>query len=199
MPTLVKDIIGSCNTGLARGLSLQLIAKMNRMVKTPLLMEVKHKLIDTGSASVNPFLQPQAAAALIKAVEARGKTLVINSCLRTTVQQHIIRSQFERGLCGITAAALPGRSNHEHGSAVDVQDMSKWRLTLEVYGWRYLGDWDPVHADFHGLRSDIAKIQLSAAQMLWNEHNPKDLIAIDGTYGPTTARCINAMPVDGYK
>jgi D-alanyl-D-alanine carboxypeptidase len=192
----VKDIIDKCNTGLARGLSLQLIAKMNRMVKTPLLVEVKHPLIDTGSSSVNPFLQP--AAALVKAVEARGQKLIINSCLRTTVQQHIIRTQFEQGLCGITAAALPGRSNHEKGLAIDVQDMSDWRLTLEVYGWRYLGDWDPMHADFWDERGDIAKLQISAAQMLWNQYNPKNLIAIDGSYGPTTARCISAMPVDGY-
>lgn len=196
--TQIKDIIDKCNTGLARGLSLQLIAKMNRMVVKPLMAEVKHKLIDTNSASVNPFLQPDAAVALIKAVESRGETLVINSCLRTTVQQHIIRRQFERGLCGITAAALPGRSNHEQGSAIDIKDMSSWRLTLEVFGWRYLGDWDPMHADYHDCRRDISGIQISAFQMLWNEHNPKDLIAIDGTYGPTTASKIDLSPIDGW-
>jgi N-acetylmuramoyl-L-alanine amidase len=199
MPTLVKDIIGSCNTGLARGLSLQLIAKMNRMVKTPLLVEVKHKLIDTGSSSVNPFLQPQAAAALIKAVEARGETLVINSCLRTTVQQHIIRTQFEQGLCGITAAALPGRSNHEQGLAIDIQEPGSWQLAMEVAGWSKLGAWDNMHYDLWSGRSDIAKIQISAVQMIWNQYNPKDIVSVDGTYGPTTSRCINEMPVDGYK
>jgi D-alanyl-D-alanine carboxypeptidase len=194
----VADIIGSCDTGLARGLSIQLIAKMNRMVKSPLLVEVKHPLIDTGSPAVNPFLQPAAAKALIKAVETAGRKMTINSCLRTTVQQHIIRTQFERGLCGISAAAKPGSSNHEKGLAIDIQDMDSWRGSIEKAGWRYLGDWDPMHADFWDGRSDIAQIQISAIQMLWNQYNPGNLIAVDGSYGPTTARCIDGMPVDGY-
>jgi N-acetylmuramoyl-L-alanine amidase len=198
MPTLVKDIIGSCNTGLARGLSLQLIAKMSRMVKTPLLVEVKHKLIDTGSSSVNPFLQPAAAAALIKAVEARDEKLIINSCLRTTVQQHIIRIQFEQGLCGITAAALPGRSNHERGAAIDIVDPDDWQLSLETKGWRRLGSWDYPHLDYNDCRRDVSNLQISAFQMLWNQNNPKDLIAVDGEYGPTTASKISLSPVDGW-
>lgn len=196
--TQVKDIISKCNTGLARGLSLALIAKMNRMVTTPLLVEVKHPLIDVSSTAVNPFLQPAAAAALIKAVESRGKKLYINSCLRTTVQQHLIRKQFEQRLGGITAAALPGRSNHERGAAIDVQDADAWRLTLEIQGWKKLGDFDPPHLDFWNCRRDVASLQISAFQMLWCEHNPKDPIAIDGTYGPTTANKIDLSPIDGW-
>lgn len=198
MAAQVGSIIDQCDTGLARGLNLQCIAKMNRMVKTPLLVEIKHPLININGDQINPFLQPQAAAALVNAAKARGTKMVINSCLRTTVQQAIIRMQFEAGLCGITAAALPGTSNHERGAAIDIQDPDGWEPFLEDEGWVRLGSWDPPHFDYNGLRSDIAMIQISAFQQLWNQHNPKDVIAIDGTYGPVTAKCIQKSPLSGW-
>jgi N-acetylmuramoyl-L-alanine amidase len=195
---LVKDIIGSCNTGLARGLSIQLIAKLNRMVKSPLLVKIDDPLIDTSSASVNPYLQPEAAAHLITAAKRRGRMIVINSCLRTTVQQHIIRSQYERGLCGITAAALPGRSNHERGAAIDIQDPEDWQDALENQGWSKLGSWDNMHYDYHNCNTNVSSLQISAFQMLWNTNNPHDLIAVDGNYGRITAAKIDLSPIDGW-
>lgn len=196
--TQVKTIINACDTGLARGLNIQLIAKLNRMVSTPLLVEVKHSLIDTGSDAVNPYLQPAAAEALVRAVIKRGQKLTINSCLRTTVQQHIIRRQFKKGLCGITAAALPGRSNHERGAAIDINNADDWRLHLEIFGWRKLGSFDPPHYDYYNCRNDISSLQISAFQMLWNEHNPNALIAVDGVYGNITASKIDLSPLDGW-
>jgi N-acetylmuramoyl-L-alanine amidase len=194
----VSEIIGACDTGLTRGLSLQLIAKLNRMVSSPLLVELKHPLIDVQGDQINPFLQPAAAAALIRAVESQGKKLLINSCLRTTVQQHIIRTQYEQGLCGITAAALPGSSNHEHGLALDIQDPWDWKDALEAQGWAKLGSWDDMHYDFWDGRGDIAKLQISAFQQLWNQFNPSEPIAIDGGYGAITAEKIQRSPVDGW-
>ncbi len=194
----VDEIIDSCNTGLAHGLSIQLIAKLNRMVKTPLLVKIEDDLIDTGSSSVNAYLQPEAATHLIQAVRSRGKKLKLNSCLRTTVQQHIIRRQFERGLCGITAAALPGRSNHERGAALDIQDPEDWQDCLEAHDWAKLGSYDNMHYDYWNSRKDIASLQISAFQMLWNENNPNNLISVDGTYGPTTAAKIDLSPIDGW-
>jgi N-acetylmuramoyl-L-alanine amidase len=194
----VADIIGSCDTGLAHGLSAQLIAKMNQMVKTPLLVNVKSKWINTNSMAVNAYLQPSAAAKLLEAAKSRRKIIKINSCLRTTVQQHIIRRQFENGLCGITAAALPGRSNHERGAAIDIEDPIDWQNCLESYGWSKLGSWDNMHYDFWDSRKDIASLQISAFQALWNQHNPDNLIAVDGSYGKVTAAKIDLSPVDGW-
>ncbi len=194
----VKDIIGTCNTGLAHGLSVQLIAKLNRMVKTPLLVKLDDPAIDISSSSVNAYLQPYAAAHLIEAAKSRGKTLKLNSCLRTTVQQHIIRRQFENGLCGITAAALPGRSNHERGAAVDIQDPDDWCDCLESHNWAKLGRFDNMHYDYWDSRKDIASLQISAFQMLWNEHNLNSPIAVDGTYGAITAAKIDLSPIDGW-
>jgi hypothetical protein len=194
----VRDIIGSCDTGLARGLSLQLITKLNRMVKTPLLVKVEHPLIDTSSLACNPYLQPVAAAALISAAKERGQVLKLNSCLRTTVQQHIIRRQYQQGLCGITAAAPPGSSNHEQGRAIDIEDPEDWQDCLESHGWAKLGSWDNMHYDFWDCRSDIASLQISAFQALWNTNNPHYQIAIDGGYGGITAAKIDLSPVEGW-
>lgn len=197
--TQVQDIISRCDTGLARGLSQQLIQKMNRMVKQPVMIEVKHELIQTSDSAVNPYLQPRAAAKLISAVKRRSRKLIINSCLRTTVQQHIIRRQFEAGLCGITAAALPGRSNHERGAAIDIDDPYAWKSTLESCDWMWLGAWDEPHFDYWDHQKSIASLQISAFQMLWNEFNPKDLIPVDGVYGPLTGAKIDLSPIDGWK
>jgi N-acetylmuramoyl-L-alanine amidase len=196
---IVADIINRCNTGLARGLNIQLIEKMNRMVNTPILVKVDHPLIDTSAPQVNPYLQPAAAGKLAAAATKRGKKLILNSCLRTTVQQHIIRRQFKAGICGITAAALPGRSNHEDGAAIDVQNPQEWQLTLELCGWKWLGAWDAPHYDFWDSRKSIASLQISAFQMLWNQYNPRDLIPVDGTYGPLTGSKIDQSPIDGWK
>ena len=194
----VADIIDSCNTGLASGLSIQLIAKLNRMVASPLLVKVSNPLIDTSSSSVNAYLQPSAATCLFQAARSRGKVIKLNSCLRTTVQQHIIRRQFENGLCGITAAALPGRSNHERGAAIDIQDPEDWQDCLESHQWTKLGSWDNMHYDFWDSRKDIANLQISAFQMLWNQYNPNNIIAVDGAYGAITAAKIDLSPVDGW-
>ncbi len=194
----ISEIIGACDTGLARGLSLQLIAKMNRMTKTPVLVEVKHPLIDTSGNQINPYLQPSAANSLKLAAQEAGKTMHVNSMLRTTVQQHIIRTQYEQGLCGITAAAAPGRSNHEQGAALDIQDPDFWEPYLERHGWSRLGAWDYPHYDYWNSRNDIAKLQIFAFQALWNQYNPNKIIAVDGSYGPTTASCIQRSPINGW-
>lgn len=196
---LVKDIITRCDTGLARGLNLQLIAKMNRMVSTPVLVRVNHARIDATGNAVNAYLQPEAAQQLHAVAEASKSTIRVNSMLRTTVQQHIIRTQFDQGLCGITAAARPGKGGHENGRSVDVQNPESLRLAMEVKGWRWLGAWDRWHYDYWNSRTDLARLQISAFQMLHNEHNPHDIIVVDGSYGPTTARCINNAPCEGWK
>jgi D-alanyl-D-alanine carboxypeptidase len=194
----VADIINACDTGLAHGLSIQLIEKMNRMVKTPLLVQVNHPKIDASGQQINAYLQPNAANSLKLAVEEAGRPLIVNSMLRTTVQQHIIRTQYEQDCCGITAAAPPGRSNHEQGLALDIQDPYFWQPYLERHGWAKLGPWDDMHFDYWEGRRDIAKLQIFAFQQLWNQWNPSKLIAIDGAYGPTTARCIQQSPLEGW-
>lgn len=195
----VTDIIGACDTGLAKGLSRQVIQKMNRMVRSPVLVEVIHPKIDASGDQINAFLQPSAANSLKLAVKDADTPMQINSMLRSTIQQHVIRTQYEKGLCGITAAAAPGRSNHEQGLAIDIEDPYFWQPYLEAHGWAKLGSWDDMHFDYWEGRRDLAQLQISAYQALWNQYNPSKLIAIDGVYGPTTARCIQESPLEGWK
>jgi N-acetylmuramoyl-L-alanine amidase len=167
-------------------------------VTQAVLVEVVHPKIDASGDQINAYLQPRAASSLILAVKEANTPMVINSMLRTTVQQHIIRTQYEKGLCGITAAAAPGRSNHEMGLALDIQAPYFWQPYLENHGWAKLGSWDDMHFDYWDGWRDLAKLQIYAFQALWNQYNPAKLIAVDGTYGPTTARCIQDSPLEGW-
>ena len=42
------------------------------------------------------------------------------------VQQYLLYRWFQLGRCGITAAAVPGNSNHESGRAIDVGNHEAW-------------------------------------------------------------------------
>jgi hypothetical protein len=153
----------------------------------------------TGSA-VNLFLQPAAKQALRMAIQDKGQQLHVNSAYRTVAQQFLLRRQFELHLCGIPAAARPGRSNHEDGLALDIQGTAQWRAVLEEHGWRWLGPTDPVHFTFMGggTRDDIGNIGVRAFQRLWNKHNPQDRIAEDGDFGAQTAARLAISPAEGF-
>ena len=76
-------------------------------------------------------------------------------------------------------AALPGRSNHEDGLAIDTSEYSAWKSILAGQGFRWFGTADDVHFDYTG--GDDAQGVL-AFQRLWNHNNPGDKIAADGLY-----------------
>lgn len=202
--TTVKDVINSlsnnsCSTDAVKGLSLQIIAEMNRLIPNVLIRF--DDLNVSLSSSVNPFLQPLAKEALRRAINAKGTTLRINSAYRTIAQQFILWSWFKRGKqCGIKLAAAPGLSNHEDGLAIDIPDFDNWRSTLNAQGWQWLGASDPVHFSFRSrqVRDDIGAIGLKAFQTLWNKNNPDDQIAVDGLFGPNTASRLEKSPANGF-
>lgn len=200
MPT-VKDIIDAagCSTAPVRGLSLQIIAEMNLLV--PNVLVTLEDLNVEADIAVNLFAQPAAKTALRRAIQSRnGETLRLTSAYRTVVQQHLLRSWFEMRSCGIGAAALPGRSNHEDGLAIDTPDFDVWKPDLEREGWDWLGDNDPVHFTYvgAGVRDDIGDIGIKAFQQLWNKRNPADQITVDGMWGAQTAARLNQSPADGF-
>ncbi len=43
-----------------------------------------------------------------------------------------------------------GKSNHNSGLAVDIQDAPAWKTAMASNGWVKLGDWDPMHYDYKG-------------------------------------------------
>lgn len=197
---IVKDVIGSCNTGLVKGLSEQIIMVMNALIPN-VLVNFADLNVDVQGDQINPFLQLAAKESLRLALQERGTRMIVNSAYRTIAQQHVIRRQFELRLCGIPAAARPGTSNHEGGLALDIEDPDGWEPFMQRRSWIRLGAFDPPHYDYRFLaatRSDIGTIGIRAFQRLWNQFNPTDPIPEDGIYGPLTALRLDSSPVDGF-
>lgn len=71
---------------------------------------------------------------------------------------------------------------------------------MKAEDWQWLGDSDPVHFTYMGggVRDDIGNIGVKAFQILWNKHNPSDLIDKDGAYGPETAARLDRSPANGF-
>lgn len=190
---------GSCSTLPTTALNLQIIAEMNLLVPN-VLVSFEDLNISPSSAAVNAFLQPAAKEALRRAIQSRGKSLVLTSAYRTVAQQYLLWSWYQKGQCGISRAAEPGLSNHEDGLALDTPDFDAWRFILSSENWQWLGDSDPVHFTYmgRGVRDDIGSIGLQAFQVLWNKHNPDDQIDPDGLFGPETAARLDRSPAEGF-
>jgi hypothetical protein len=197
----VEDVIEKGDTGLVRGLSLQIIAVMNSIVPN-VLVNFDDLNVDVQGNQINPFLQPAAKDSLRLAIQERDSTLIVNSAYRTVAQQYLLRKQFEWGLFGITAAAQPGFSNHEGGLALDVEDPDGWEPYFEKHHWIRLGrDFDYPHYDYifpAGTRQDLGQISVMAFQRLWNQYHSSDRIAEDGSFGAQTAARLAASPIEGF-
>ncbi|EKU98270.1 putative peptidoglycan-binding domain-containing protein [Leptolyngbya sp. PCC 7375] len=193
----VSEVISGCDTGQIQGLSLQVLEKL--MTEKPnVLSRIEHPLIVCRGSQNNPFLQTKAYEALIRVVESRDTSLYINSCLRTPMQQHMLRQQKLRGICGIRAAAKPPKSNHNSGLAIDIEDPYGWRPYMKKQSWKWLGEWDDMHFDYTGGGENLGALQVRAFQQLWNEFNPQELIKVDGQWGSTTREKVNQSPIQGF-
>jgi hypothetical protein len=188
-----------CSTASVRGLSLQLVGELNAM--RPGRMEPIDGIpnVELGSAVI-PFLQAPAARALRNAAARRSSAMQINSALRTLPQQFLLHEWSRTGRCGISLAAQPGRSNHETGTAVDIESYGSWRTSMEASGFRWLGSSDPVHFDYVGGGAEnLASLSVLAFQRLWNRNSPGDRIAEDGVYGPATEARLRRAPASGFR
>lgn len=186
-----------CSTHVLKGLDLQIIAKMNAVLPNA-LASIADLNISAGPA-VHAYLQPAAKEALRKAIADRGQPLSMNSGYRTIAQQLMLYNHSLRRRCGISIAARPGRSNHQSGLAMDINDAPGWKPYLERYGWRWFGSRDRVHFDYVGSGArDIRSVAIKAFQSLWNENNPNDSIGADGAYGPATEARLNQSPISGF-
>jgi hypothetical protein len=187
----------ACSTTVVRGLTEQLVAEINCMHPDTLRSIASIPSVDLSSAATAaPYLTRDAAAALGRAAGRGSGSMRINSALRTLPQQYLLYRWKQRGLCGIRAAARPGRSNHESALAVDVSGYSAWRSHLAAEGFRWAGSSDPVHFDYSG--SSIGNLSIRAFQRLWNRNHPSDRIAEDGAYGPATESRLARTPAEGF-
>src|SRR5258706_5999133 len=116
---------------------------------------------------------------------AANSSLQITSALRTIAQQYLLYRWYQQGLCGITAAATVGHSNHEGGRAVDLSNYSSRIAAMSGRGWAHDVAGDPVHFD-HTSSPDNRGQDVKAFQVLWNLNHPNDIIGEDGSYGSQT-------------
>lgn len=182
----------ACTTAAIRGLSDQIVAQMN-CIRPGLMGRIDGANVSLGAAAL-PYLQTPAASAL-KAATQGHSALPLNSTLRTVAQQWILYTWYRQGRCGVQLAAVPGRSNHEDGRAIDTSSYDSWRSNLQNHGFRWFGSSDRVHFDYQS-GGDAPGVR--AFQRLWNKNRPGDRIAEDGAYGPQTEARIMKSPRTGF-
>ncbi|MEP0799065.1 peptidoglycan-binding protein [Funiculus sociatus] len=187
----------SCSTSGVRPLDYQLIHQINR-IAPGLLVDFSHLNVACG-AGCHPFLQAPAVLALEKVIAVRRKKMIVNSAYRTLAQQAVLYAHYKHRRCGISVAALPGRSNHNTGLALDIEDAQGWKPYLERYGWDWIGSFDPMHFDFEGAGcKNLAWLSIKAFQQLWNYNHPERRIIEDGEWGKQTEIALLSTSCDGF-
>jgi len=187
----------SCSTADVLALSIQIADEVGCMMPGELVVFDESSGISFTGSAVLPYLGADARDDLYAAAAAGTGTIEITSAFRTVVQQYLLRRWFELGRCGITAAALPGQSNHESGRALDVSNYTDWIAVFADHGWDHSVPGDPVHFD-HLASADIRGADVLAFQRLWNRNAPDDPIAEDGDYGPATEDRVRRAPAEGF-
>ncbi len=185
----------SCSTSVVLGLSKQIAEEISCMNPALLTRFQPSTRLQITSNAVLPYLHSGARTNLLKVAETR--TVQVNSAFRTVVQQYLLYRWYQLGRCGITAAATPGRSNHESGRALDLANYSSLISAMGARGWSHSVPGDPVHFD-HLSSPDIRGKDVLAFQRLWNRNHPADKIAEDGAYGPQTEARLRMSPATGF-
>lgn len=187
----------SCSTAGCRALDYQLIRQIDR-IAPGLLVDFSHLNVSCGGG-VHSFLQAPAVQALERAIAVRGRKMIVNSAYRTLAQQAVLYAHYKNHRCGISAAAVPGRSNHNTGLALDIEDAQGWKPYLERQGWDWIGSFDPMHFDFKGAGGkDLAWLSIKAFQQLWNYNYPDQRIHEDGCWGRQTETALLSASPSGF-
>lgn len=195
-----QAIQGSCSTTSVKGLSEQIVAQVNCLVPGALAKVPERPNLALGAAAF-PYLQTAAQKALVNALDDNpGKSLTVNSMLRTVAQQYLLYRWYQAGRCGISAAAKPGNSNHEFGLALDTSQYSTWKSAFANEDFAWFGSADKVHFDYKGPgKKSLSGVDVKAFQILWNRNHPEDTIAEDGAYGSKTAARLAKAPAAGFQ
>lgn len=197
-PTVNQQITTQCSTAAVKGLSLQLIEQMN-CLDPGIMKSFEGAPRISYSAAVFPFQQGPATDALISAVNSRSGTLTVNSALRTIAQQLLLYEWYNRGLCNANLAASPGRSNHNGGLAIDINDSGSWRTAMRNRSYIDNVSGEPWHFYYSGAGGkDVRNLSVLAFQMLYNLNFPENPITEDGLYGPQTEGALKSSPANGF-
>ncbi|MFO0611220.1 MAG: D-alanyl-D-alanine carboxypeptidase family protein [Polyangiaceae bacterium] len=194
--TVADNVTGSCSTASVKPLSEQIIAEMRCMSPTSLAKIPSRPNLVLGGA-VFPYLVKKGRDSLVASLDAHpGTTMTVNSMFRTVAQQYLLYRWYQTGRCGIGLAAKPGNSNHETGLAIDIQESSTWRASLENHGFDWFGSADVPHYDYEA--ASQKGLDVKAFQRLWNRNHPSDTIDEDGAYGPQTEARLKKSPAAGF-
>ncbi len=196
----VQDVLSQgCSTTVVKGLSQQIIEEGNCIIPGAYAKLPKVKNVKLGGA-VFPYMLKPARDALVDALEyGKRHQMKINSMLRTVAQQYLLYDWYKRKRCGIKLAALPGRSNHQSGLAIDISSPGTWKKMLRKYGFRWMGKKDRWHFDYRG--DEVSKrvgLDIEAFQRLWNRNHPDEAISTDGDWGEGTERALRRAPANGF-
>lgn len=189
---LLKDAPRT-STAVVNALSQQLIYQLQLILPTAFVSFDDLK-VELQNAAF-PYVQPSAKQALQRAITDRGMLVQVNSAYRTIAQQMLLyNDRFDNP----NPVAPPGRSNHQTGLAIDIDDPRGWEPFLSRYGWEPLAG-DPPHFDYRGGATiDLRGKSILAFQQLWNKNNPNRQIDEDGSFGPQTEAALNQSPARGF-
>jgi len=201
----ISSASNGCSTAALRGLDDQIVELLletvnNGTVKKLVSCSDIPGLKIVGNSTI-PLLQAPAKTSLARVIDQKGRTLKLVHAYRTIAQQFVLREWKRQGKCGITAARVPGTSDHERAIAIDIQDVDVWKQTLEAAGWVWAGPGDRGHFSFHGdgVSPVVITESVRAFQKLWNQHHPEDPIDEDGVFGDVeTGPRLLLSPVDGF-
>lgn len=163
------------------------------------VIDVSNHVTIAGGSTI-PYLQRAAGEALIAAITEKGQAPRLVHAVRVLPQQYAVFYWYTHGKkCGVVLAASPGTSPHERGIAIDIENHGDWINVLKKHNWRWRGQDDPPHFNFKGDQDpDFGREGIRAFQKLWNQHNPNDTIAEDGSYGPKTQARLEKSPIEGF-
>ena len=193
--TVASYTTSTCSTASVLGLSKQIADEVGCANPTGLVKFAAGGNLVITSNAVLPYLSAQARTSLLGVAATR--TVQVNSAFRIVAQQYLLYRWFQLGRCNITAAATPGRSNHESGRALDIQNYSALITPMGAKGWSHDVPGDPVHFD-HLASPDIRGRDVLAFQKLWNRNHPNDKLDEDGVYGPMTEARLRDSPSEGF-
>lgn len=188
-------VTSGCSTSVVVGLSKQIADEIGCMNPTSLVRFQPGGNLTFTSTAVLPYMSASAKTALERVTQ--NYTIQVNSGFRTVAQQYLLYRWYQQGRCGISAAATPGRSNHQSGRALDIANYSSRISAMAAQGWSHSVPGDPVHFDYLA-SPDIRGRDVLAFQRLWNRNNPNDRIAEDGAYGPQTEARLRSSPATGF-
>lgn len=201
-----SDLSGHYPQALIEGLSIQLIDEMRCMDSG--WLEYYTPCKELGCIWANgpqPLAaRPEVLDALRAAATSKNDFITINAAYRDVGMQYFSRWRNEN--CdGNFMAAIPGRSNHQGGRAIDVQSHAYWADTLIDHGFnRPYYPKDLPHFELVGNQQyrdeseQLKKLSILAFQVLWNKNNPSDQIDEDGLYGAETKERLGNSPVEGF-